>query len=161
MLAEVWKTRGRFKWREAVSDWTLNDVSETMRDIDFAMLFTRTNSGEIAGRPMSNNRDVEYDGDCFFFTSEHTQTVADIEGDRKVALSYTRRAGLLGKPPVFITVQGEAELIRDKKEFKAHWTEDLDRWFEEGVDTPDLVLIKVHATRIHYWDGDNEGEVAV
>ena len=49
-----------------MSDWTLRDISEKVRDIDFAMLLTRTESGEIAGRPMSNNRDVEYDGDSFF-----------------------------------------------------------------------------------------------
>jgi general stress protein 26 len=90
-----------------VSEWTLDDISEKLRDIDFAMLLTHTESGEIAGRPMSNNRDVEYDGDSYFFTSEQTRTVADLERDRKVALSYRGREGLFGKPPVFITVQGE------------------------------------------------------
>jgi len=59
-----------------------------VRDIEFAMLLTRTESGEIAGRPMSNNRDVEYDGDSFFFTWNQTRTVADIERDPRVALSY-------------------------------------------------------------------------
>ena len=79
----------------------------------------------------------------------------------KVALSYSGSKGLLGQPPVFIAIQGEAELIRDKAEFEAHWTKGLERWFEDGVDTPGLVLIKVQANRIHYWDGENEGEVVV
>src|SRR5690242_12367088 len=43
-----------------VSQLTLPDVSKKMRDIDFMMLMTKTEGGEIAGRPMSNNRDVEY-----------------------------------------------------------------------------------------------------
>jgi general stress protein 26 len=146
---------------KAVSDWTFSDITEKVRDIDFAMLLTRTESGEIAGRPMSNNRDVEYDGDSFFFTWEQARSVADIERDPKVALSYSGSKGLLGQPPVFIAIQGEAELIRDKAEFEAHWTKGLERWFEDGVDTPGLVLIKVHANRIHYWDGENEGEVVV
>ena len=144
-----------------MSDWTFSEITEKVRDIDFAMLLTRTESGEIAGRPMSNNRDVEYDGDSFFFTWEQARSVADIERDPKVALSYSGSKGLLGQPPVFIAIQGEAELIRDKAEFEAHWTKDLERWFEDGVDTPGLVLIKVHANRIHYWDGENEGEVVV
>ena len=144
-----------------MSDWTLSDITEKVRDIDFAMLLTRTESGEIAGRPMSNNRDVEYDGDSFFFTWEQARSVADIERDPKVALSYSGSKGLLGQPPVFIAIQGEAELIRDKAEFEAHWTKGLERWFQDGVDTPGLVLIKVHANRIHYWDGENEGEVVV
>ena len=144
-----------------MSDWTLEDVSEKLRSIDFAMLLTRTESGEISGRPMSNNRDVEYDGDAFFFTSEDTSMVADIKRDPRVALSYAGSKGLLGQPPVFVAVQGNAALIRDKAEFKAHWTSDLERWFEQGVDTPGLVLIKVRANRIHYWNGENEGEVRV
>ena len=41
------------------------------------------------------------------------------------------------------------------------WTRDLDRWFEQGVDTPGLVLIKVHAKSLHYWDGEEEGEVLI
>ena len=51
-----------------MSEWTLEDISEKLRDIDFAMLMTHTETGEIAGRPMSNNRDVEYDGDSYYFT---------------------------------------------------------------------------------------------
>ena len=75
------------------------DIAEKLRDIDFAILLTHTENGDIAGRPMSNNRDVEYDGNAYFFTSEHARTVADIERDPKVALCYRGREGLLGKPP--------------------------------------------------------------
>ena len=36
---------------------------------------------------------------------------------------------------------------------------DLDVWFEDGIDTPGLVMIHVRAERIHYWDGKDDGEV--
>ena len=52
-----------------MAEVTLSDISEKMRDIDFAMFSTRTADGAIASRPMSNNRQVEYDGDNFFFTT--------------------------------------------------------------------------------------------
>jgi general stress protein 26 len=142
-----------------MSQMTLSDLSKKMRDIDFTMLLTRTEGGYIAGRPMSNNGQVEYGGDSYFFTYDQTRTVADLERDRKVGLSFQGSKGLLGKPPLFISVEGEAELIRDKARFKEHWTPDLERWFKDGADTPGLVLIKVHATRIHYWDGEDEGEI--
>ncbi|MBB5208386.1 pyridoxamine 5'-phosphate oxidase family protein [Chiayiivirga flava] len=140
---------------------TLHDLAKKMRDIDFTMLFTQTDGGAMAGRPMSNNGDVEYDGDSYFFTSEHTRMVRDIERTPQVTLSLQGKQGLLGKPPIFISVQGAASLLRDRASFQAHWNKDLERWFEQGVDTPGLVLIKVHATRIHYWDGEENGEVAV
>jgi general stress protein 26 len=50
-------------------------------------------------------------------------------------------------------------LIRDKQAFKDHWTRDLDRWFEQSVDTPSPTLIKIHAQRIKYWDGETDGEL--
>lgn len=140
---------------------TLKDLSEMMADIDFAMMSTRTAGGALASRPMSNNGDVEYKGDSFFFSDDTARTIHDIEGDAHVGLTFAGAKGLLGKPPLFIAVEGTAELIRDKAAFEAHWTKDLDRWFEQGVATPGLVLIRVRANRIHYWDGRDEAEVAL
>lgn len=138
---------------------TLSEVSAKLRDIDFCTLSTRTDGGAIAGRPMSNNGDVEYDGDSFFFAHDSTRTVHDIQADPQVGLGYQGKSGLLGLRPFFVTIEGVAELIRDKAAFEAHWTKDLERYFKEGVDTPGLVLIKVHAQRLHYWDGEDEGEL--
>jgi general stress protein 26 len=144
-----------------MADRTLEDLSEKMGRIDFGMLSTRTEDGAVASRPMSNNGKVDDRGDSFFFTYEDARTVSDISGDAQVGLTFTGTAGLLGGPPLFIAVEGEAELIRDKAQFVSHWTRDLDRWFKQGVDTPGLVIIRVHANRIHYWNGSDEGEVAL
>lgn len=140
-------------------DKTLADISEAMRDIDFCMLSTRTEGGAIAARPMSNNREVEFDGDSYFFTWADSRTVSDIGRDPQVGLGYQGKSSLLGKPGIFISVEGRAEVIRDKAQFAEHWTKDLDRWFEQGIDTPNLAMIKARASRIHYWDGGDEGEV--
>ncbi|HEY0325622.1 MAG TPA: pyridoxamine 5'-phosphate oxidase family protein [Allosphingosinicella sp.] len=140
---------------------SLADVAAKMRDIDFAVLSTRTEGGALAGRPMSNNRDVDFDGDTYFFTMKDTRTVADIGRDPQVGLAYQAKSGMLGMRPFFLTVEGRASLIRDKAEFAAHWTKDLDAWFEQGIDTPGLVLIKVSAERLHYWDGYEEGELSL
>jgi general stress protein 26 len=144
-----------------MADLKLTDISEKMRDIDFAILSTRTESGALAGRPMSNNRQVDYDGDSYFFTLEDTRTVDDIRRDPNVGLAYQAKSGMLGMKPFFITVEGRAELIQDKSRFEEHWTKDLDAWFKEGTDTPGLTLLKVSAQRLHYWDGYDEGEIAL
>ena len=142
-----------------MSELTLSEISEKMRDIDFAMLSTCTAGGEIAARPMSNNRQVDYDGDNYFFTCQDTGTVRDVTGDPNVGLSFQGKSGAPGMMPFFITVEGKAELIRDKDQFAEHWTDDLDDWFKDGIETPGLVLVKVHAHRLHYWDGYSEGEI--
>ncbi|MCW2350906.1 pyridoxamine 5'-phosphate oxidase family protein [Sphingobium sp. B12D2B] len=142
-----------------MADMTLDDLSDKMGKIDFGMLSTRTEGGALASRPMSNNGEVAWRGDSFFFTYEAARTIADIERDPEVGLTFTGAVGLLGGPPLFIAVEGRAELIRDKARFAEHWNKDLERWFEQGIDTPDLVMIQVRARRIHYWNGSDEGEV--
>ena len=142
-----------------MAEKTIEDLAEKMRDIDFAILATRTDNGAIAGRPMSNNREVAFDGDSWFFALESTRTVSDIRRDPQVGLSYQAKSGLLGLRPFFLTLEGEATLSQDKAAFAAHWDKDLDSWFEQGMDTPGLTLIRVSARRVHYWDGYEEGEI--
>lgn len=138
---------------------SLKDLAKEMRSIDFTMLTTRADSGALAARPMSNNGEVDYDGDSYYFTWAQSRMVAEIEADARVGLAFQGSKSLLGKPPLFVAVEGTAQIVRDKSAFAAHWTSGLDRWFEQGVDTPGVAMIKVNATRLHYWDGDDEGDI--
>ncbi len=142
-----------------MSEMSLSDLSGKMRDMDIAMLSTHTDGGAIASRPMSNNREVDYDGDSYYFTWDKSRMVADIERDPKVSLSFHGSSGLLGSTPFLIAVEGRAEVIRDKARFEEHWNSDLERYFGDGIDTPGVVMIKVRATRLHYWNGEEDGEV--
>lgn len=138
---------------------TIEELAKKMQDIDFAMLSTHTKDGAIGSRPMSNNREVEYDGDAWFFADDTALMVADISADPKVNLSYQGSSGILGLRPFFLAVEGEASLVRDRSLFAEHWTKGLERWWPDGIDTPGLVLIKVSGKRAHYWDGEDEGEI--
>ncbi|KAA9384057.1 pyridoxamine 5'-phosphate oxidase family protein [Neorhizobium galegae] len=144
-----------------MSEMTLSDIAGKLKKIDICMMSTKGSQGEISNRPMSNNGDVDYDGDSWFFSYEDTRKIVDIGRDTGVTLSFTEPPSLLGKPGIFISIEGKAELIRDKALFEQHWTKDLDRWFPEGIETPEIVLIKVHAGRIEYWDGEYNGTVSV
>lgn len=136
-----------------MSEKTLSALSKKMRGIDLTVLTTTTTGGQLAARPMSNNGEVDYDGTSYYFTYDKSRTVKDIRKDDQVQLAFQ------GKDYFFATVQGQAELIEDKAEMEEHWSPDLERWFKEGLDTPGIVMIKVAAKRIHYWDGEEDGEV--
>nr|WP_281375422.1 pyridoxamine 5'-phosphate oxidase family protein [Sphingomonas jinjuensis] len=138
---------------------TLHELSTRMANLDFAMLATHSSDRAMTARPMSNNSDVDYAGDSYFFAYDDSRKVADIRRQPEVCLSYTGAAGMLGGSPLFVAVDGHAELIDDAAQFEAHWTKDLDRYFPEGIDTPGVVMIKIHAHRIRYWDGSDEGEL--
>lgn len=140
---------------------TLEELIKQLRKIDFCMLNTIGQSGNISSRPMSNNADVEYDGDSWFFSFDDTRKVSDIGRDASVTLTFTAPPGLFGKPGIFIAMAGNASLIRDKTQFERHWTSDLNRWFPEGTETPGIVLIQVSATDIEYWDGEDNGKITL
>ena len=82
---------------------TLSQLSQKMRDIDFCMLSTRSEGRQLASRPMSNNGDVEYDGDSWFFSFEDTKKVLDIVMDPNVSLTLTAKpAG--DAPGLFVAI---------------------------------------------------------
>lgn len=141
-----------------MSDTSIDDIAEKMRGIDIAMFSTKAPDGNLATRPMSNNSDVAYDGTSYYFANGDARLVADIERDENVALGFAGKPGLLSSPS-YIAVAGKAVLIRDKHEFEQHWNPDLDSWFEDGIDTPGLVMVKVVAERIKCWDRGEEAEL--
>ncbi len=140
-----------------MSKLNLKDLSAIMRKIDICMLTTMTEEGTHASRPMSNNREVDYDGDSYFFSSDTTSAVRDIIANPQVNLSYIGHHSFINHSSVYISVEGKGELIHNRDAFKKHWVPDLDVWFAQGVETPGLVLIHVKASRIHYWDGMENG----
>ncbi len=139
----------------------LADVAEALKDIDFVMLNTHTDGGQIAGRPMSNNRQVEYDGDSWFFVDQDSRVFSEARRDPNVTLSVQGSKGLLGKPPLFLCIEGKAEIVDDLATLEEHWVSELKRWWPDGPATPGIALLKVRATRIHYWNGEDQGEASL
>jgi len=135
---------------------TLKDISSLIRKLDLCTLTTVNGRGMPEGRPMSNNRDVDYDGTSYFFTTKDTSMVREIKKNPGVSLSYID-AGLLSKR--FINVSGKADLITDKEVMRDHWNPDLEIWFKDGIDTKGIVMIKVQATHLKMWEKNKETEV--
>ena len=103
-----------------MSTWTLQELAKKMADIDYLMFSTRAENGQLAARPMSNNEDVDYDGSSWFFTWSDARMVDDIRRDAAVGLALQGKSHLFGAPPLFISVEGRAELITDQAAFEEH-----------------------------------------
>lgn len=132
----------------------IRKVAEMMRDLDFCMLTTRAMDGRLHARPMSNNGEVEFDGDVWFFSGADTRKVAEIEAEPRVALTFADAERFR-----FISMSGEARIVRDADRKRTLWLEELRRWFPDGPDSEDLVLIKVTPGVVAYWGGEGDGEV--
>lgn len=123
-----------------------------MKELDFCMMTTQSNDG-LRARPMSNNGEVEFDGDVWFFSAADSRKIDDIESDPHVHLSYADTENF-----VFISMGGTASIVRDVDKKKELWMKELERWFEDGPESDEVVLIKVTPDRIAYW-GEDEGEI--
>jgi general stress protein 26 len=134
---------------------SLGAVSKKMQKLDICMMTTKSKTGQLSSRPMSNNGDVEYNGNSFFFTYEGAKTVKDITENAAVNLSFA------GPKDLYISIVGTAKLIRTKAKMEEHWLKELEQWFKDGLDTEGIVMIHVKAKRIKYWQNEEEGEVHV
>ncbi|RZA04090.1 MAG: pyridoxamine 5'-phosphate oxidase [Proteobacteria bacterium] len=132
-------------------------IAEIIADLDLCMLTTESSRGALVSRPMSNNGQVEFDGDSYFFTYAKSRLVQDIKKNPQVNLSFAS-SRLLKK--IYISVAGVAEISKDKAEMLEHWDKELNIWFKKGVQTPGITMIRVRAKRIKYWYGNKEGEYA-
>jgi hypothetical protein len=56
-----------------------------------------------------------------------------------------------GDDSLYVSVTGQAELIRDKAQFEKHGVPDLEQGFGQGTDTPGMVLLCVKAKPAGYW----------
>lgn len=131
-------------------------VATMMRDLDICMFTTQTADGALHARPMSNNGEVEFDGDVWFFSAADTRKITEIRAEPRVLLSY---ADLMQFR--FISMSGAATVVHDTEKKKELWIDDLERWFPDGPTSEGVVLIKVTPSVVAYWGGEDEGEITL
>lgn len=121
-------------------------LRELIRDVKFAMLTTEESDGSLRSRPMVV-QESEFDGDLWFFTGASSPKVAEIQQHQRVNVA-------LADPDKqrYISVSGTAQLVRDRAKAAELWKPAYKAWFPEGLDDPDLALLKVTVEKAEYWD---------
>ncbi len=123
-------------------------VKELVEDIDFTMLTTRDSAGNLVSRPMST-RQMDGKGDIWFFTLADTAKVSESQADPQhdVGLAY-----LDAKGHRYVSVAGRAQVVRDAAKMKELYSPSLDIWFEDGLETPGIVLLRVTPVECEFWE---------
>lgn len=125
----------------------LQKLREMVKDIDFCMLTTVDEDGDLRSRPMSTNGDIDPNGDIWFFTGASSAKVSELATSPKVNLSFADP-----KNQQYISISGHAELVRDRKKIEELWRPEFKMWFPEGKDDPDIALLRVRLEKAEYWD---------
>lgn len=124
---------------------SIEKLSELIKDVNIAML-TTMDGGVLRSRPMQT-QEFEFDGDLWFFIGKNTHKADEIERDNRVNVSYAAPSD-----NTYVSVSGAASIVEDKAKIEELWNPILKAWFPEGLDDPNLCLLKVSVEQAEYWD---------
>ena len=132
----------------------IDKLKGLIEGIDFCML-TTISGGHLRSRPMST-QEFEFDGDLWFFTSDRTHKVEEIEKDSRVNVSYSAP-----DDNKYVSVSGTATISKERAKMEELWNPILKAWFPDGLETPDLCLLKVNVEVAEYWDSSSSTLVQI
>ena len=124
-------------------------VAELVDQARICMLTTMTAEGAHVSRPMAL-QDVEFDGDLWFFAMDDSAKAAEITAHPQVNVAFTD-----DKHQAWTSVSGTATLVHDRAKMEELWAPPLKVWFADGIDTPGITLIKVHAETAEWWEASS------
>ncbi len=117
-----------------------------IKDIKIAMLTTVESNGCLRSVPMTTMQ-TECEGLVWFFTNFDSQKVEDIRINSCINVTYSDV-----HKNVFVSVTGKAEVVKDPLKMQELWKPVLTAYFPDGLEDPDLGLLKVSIDEAEYWD---------
>lgn len=127
-------------------DRAVERLGELIQDIQIAMLTTIGLDGALHSRPMATQK-TKFDGELWFFTKGSSLKVDELGEHRRVNLSYADP-----KHQRYVSVSGTASVFRDRAKEEELWNPLYKAWFPDGLDDPDLMLLRVSVDEAEYWD---------
>jgi general stress protein 26 len=120
-----------------------------IKDIRVAMLTTVAPDGTLHSRPMMT-QDTEFEGTLWFLTGQDTAKAGEVAEHRSVNVSYAHP-----DDNRYVSLSGLATILRDREKAEELWSAAYRAWFPEGLDDPNLVLLKVEVEAAEYWDASS------
>ena len=122
------------------------DVWDRVKDMRYAMLTTHDTDGSLTARPMTVSQKT-FDGSLWFFTSKSSPPAAAVSRNPEVGLQFVDT-----HKDLYVSLSGEAVLETDRVRMEGLWSPIMKAYFPQGLDDPDLVLLRVDVYKAEYWD---------
>ncbi len=120
-------------------------VRELLQDMRICMLTTVQADGSLHSRPMALQQ-VQFDGDLWFFTQRSSGKAFEVAAKRSV--SVTAQSADLKS---FLALRGYGYMVVDEAKNAALWNPAYTAWFPQGLNDPQLALLRVEAQTAEYW----------
>lgn len=124
----------------------MKKLFDLISDVKVCMMTTRDPEGYLRSRPMMTQ--TEYQGsDLWFFTHKKSAKIEEIAENGEVNLSYAEPS-----KQHYVSISGHASYVTDKIKMKELWNPAYRAWFPEGLDDPNISLMRVSIEKAEYWD---------
>ncbi len=110
------------------------------------MFHTRRPTGEMDTRPMMIQQ-VDDVGSLWLLSGRSSSKNEELRNDPWVMLTITDDGH-----QEYLVLEGDVMISDDRAKKEEVFTSFAKAWFPEGVDDPELTLLKVKVTDGHYWD---------
>jgi general stress protein 26 len=127
-------------------DENIRKLGELIKGIKTAMLTTMDAEGILRSRPMQT-LEQDFEGDLWFLTGKSSEKVHAIISEQQVNLAYAEPSS-----HKYISVTGRGEIIDDKAKATKLWKPIYKAWFPEGLQDPDLTLLRIRVDSAEFWD---------
>lgn len=127
-------------------DENLRNLAGLIKEIGVCMLTTVEQDGTLRSRPMAI-QETDFDGTLWFLTDSKTAKVYEIGRENHVNLSFSHPGN-----QKYVSLSGKAQLVHDRAKAEELWTSQHKAWFPQGLDDPNLALIRVDADKAEFWD---------
>lgn len=128
----------------------IDHLEDLIQGIRIAMMTTVCKDGSLTSRPMAT-LEPPIDGRLWFFTKADSAKVGEVEEEGQVNVSYVNV-----RDSIYVSLSGQATLVQDRQQIEKLWTDDLKAWFPEGLNDPELVLLRVDIEKWAYWESKSE-----
>jgi general stress protein 26 len=132
--------------KNLVDQTAIEKLKELIDTAKMCHFVTALDHRPLSSRPMST-QEVESDGTIWFFSQKSSQKNFDIEKNPEVQLFYTQVSD-----SEYLSVYGTAEIVTNRLKAEELWSPLVKAWFNQGIDDPELSLIKVTPLHAYYWD---------
>ena len=125
-------------------------LRELLSGFPIALMVTVDNH-QVLARPIGIVGDhAAFDGTLWFITDNRSRKVKAIQAGALTSLLFQN-----DEKGAYLHLYGSAAIVEDKDKLAELYTEVQRTWFPDGLDDPNLVLVRFDAECGDYWDKHN------
>jgi general stress protein 26 len=131
------------------------NIAKIIEDVGVCMLTTLDHAGRASSRPMYV-QELDEDGSLWFFSSSKAHLIQEIIGNPVLNITFADSS-----KNEFLSASAIAYEVFDRSKIEELWHPSLKVWYKDGIESKDLLLLKVDMQEIEYWDSPTSAVVKI